>query len=489
MALITNVIKKLKDENFAYFEGDNLMNNGVIIDSLNDPGIAGVAGTVVVAYASAPTGTGFTLTNNDTLEYIAFKYFADGVTPVVADFAGLWFHRKGLPGVGEPGTPGTNGSAAGFEITFDTSTVMEKPGDGKIRANNASLALATELALDERLLSGADISAMVNLLKDGMLFMIRPNANVGVPLAVFELTADPVDNGDWFSIAVTNLVMSSTTFANDDSCTFQFFGAGAAGSTVTEAAVIAAGNFARFADNGAGGYKLIDNANVEVKAATNVFKLSAFTITGVSNLPAANTFPHGTVVRLHEDCLVGSGSNPMGVELWADATNNKWRPHGFQTLFNNDYGLIATPPTCSLAAAGKFDLGGVGDPIIPAGLLNVGSKLRFALRMIKVGTTTPTCRINFGTDMATRTNNSQIWSQQATATADYHMTPEPLLHMVSATTGRTSNRAVRGGGAAGTNTDVTTLLNVAADMKATIEASTLSGDTVYLLGFSIVWEA
>lgn len=492
MALITNVVKKIQAEKFTQFIDGQFVVDGEVIDNVLDIGGGnGVSMIPVIAYASAIDGTGFTLTNSDTLEYTATAVLDSTVTPVAADFTGKWYHRKGIPGATPDPVPGADGQQAGFRINYTIDTTEKNPNTGNIGFDNTNLALATKIYLNDTMPSGVDLSGVINQFTAGMMIMLRLNVNSSVTLAVFELTDVPTDNGDWFTIPVINRAKSSADFADLDQCTFQFFGGGGGTGTVDEAAVLAAGNFARFADNGAGGYKLVDNANVEVKAATNVFRLPAFTgITGVTDRPAANTFPHGTVVRLHQDCLVGAGSNPMGVELWADATNNIFRPHGHQVLFWNDYGLIATPPSVSLTAAGKFNLGGVGDPVIPAGLLNVGSRLRIVARLIKVGTTAPVLRVYLGTDLTTRTNNSQVWAQTVSATADLHLSPEPLVTFISATTALTGNRATRGGsGAAGVVTDATTLLNVAADMKATIEASTLSSDTVYLLSFGIIWEA
>lgn len=489
MPLITNIEQKMIEKKFTQFIDGQLVSGDTVIDFIADPGVGGVTMIPVIAYASAIDGTGFTLTNSDTLEYTATAVLDATVTPVIGDFAGKWYHRKGLPGATPDPVPGADGDQAGFNIIYLSDTTAQKPTTaGGVAFNNADLSLATAIYLDELLPNGVDLSGVINQFTAGMMFSIGLNVTSSNTLAVFELTDVPVDNGDWFSIPVINRAKSSANFANLDQCTFQIFGGSAGGATVDEAAVLAAGNFIRAADNGAGGYKFVDNANVEIKSASNVFKLPAFTITGVSNLPAANTFPHGTVVRLHQDCLVGAGSNPMGVEIWADSVNNIWRPHGPQTLFWNDYGLLASP-TVSLTAAGKFDLGGVGDPIIPAGLLNVGSRVRFFARLHKVGATAPVLRMYFGTDLTTRTNNSQIWAQTATTTTDLDIPPETLLTFISATTARSSNRATRGGsGAQGTVTDATTLLQIASAMKATIEASTLASDTVNLLSFGIVWE-
>lgn len=492
MTLILNIDKKMRDLGYVRFiNGQLLAGNNDVIDFVSEPG-GGVSGPLelmipVPAYASAPDGTGFTLTNSDALEYMAWAVLPLGHTPVANDFAAKWYHRKGLPGTSGTGTPGTDGQAAGFRVNWDSITTEAKPGGGRIRANNANPALATELYLDEDMPTGMDISGLINFMKDGMVFMMRPNANTSAPMFIYELTADPIDNGDWFTLAVSNIAASASTFTNGDECTFQFFGGGGGTGTVTEAAILAAGAFVRTVSNGAGGLKLKDSTNVDIDVASPVYKLASVTISGVSNLPAANTMPHGAVVLLHRDNLVGAGSNPIGVYVVADAVNNVWRPYGPQMLFAKRYGSIATP-SLSLTAAGKFSLGGAGDPVIPGGLLHADAKLEFRADLIKTGTTQPLMKIQFGTDLTTRANNSTVLTQQFTATANMNMPSRSEVSFISATAAVACDAtALGGGGAAGIWNDAATLINIASDMKATIEASTLTGDTVYLLGYAINW--
>lgn len=486
--LLSNVIKKVEDEGFVKYENGQLIFKDGVIDL---SGLELDPSTLVpkFAYASAIDGTGFTLTSNDTLDYMAIIAAAPDAVLTVSDFAGQWFRRRGLPGLDGTGTNGNNGEPGGIRMDYSINTVEEKPGTGKIRFNNTNIALATEMYVDEMIPSAVDLSAFWSLLGSGWYLMIKPATNFNSPLGMIEITGAPVDNGDWFSIPIQVLLFSSATFADGDKTVLQFFGGGGGAATVTEAAVTAAGNFTRFASNGAGGYKMIDNANVEVKSASLVYKLPSITISGVSNLPAANTFPHRAVVYLHQDNLVGAGANPMGIAIQADAINNKWLPFGDQVLFWKNFGTLAAP-TLSLTAAGKFDLGAGGDPVIPAGLLNVDSRVRFLIRYRKTGTTAPTIRINFGTDQAARENNSIVYTQTVSATADIDPAPESLVTFITATTAICSNRAARGGGGAANSViDAVTLLNIASAMKATVEASSFpAADTVYLLSFGIVWE-
>lgn len=61
----------------------------------------GASAYVYVAYASGIDGAGFTLVNNDSLAYMAIKATPTPIaSPVVGDFAGLWFKRRGADGAG-----------------------------------------------------------------------------------------------------------------------------------------------------------------------------------------------------------------------------------------------------------------------------------------------------------------------------------------------------------------------------------------------------
>jgi hypothetical protein len=59
-------------------------------------GINGISSYVYIAYASDDQGTNFTLVSNNSLDYIAFLSTPSLIpNPVVGDFAGLWYYRRG----------------------------------------------------------------------------------------------------------------------------------------------------------------------------------------------------------------------------------------------------------------------------------------------------------------------------------------------------------------------------------------------------------
>lgn len=63
--------------------------------SQNQYGVNQVSAYVYIAYASAIDGTGFTLTNDPALRFMAIKSSPTEIeTPVVGDFVGLWFERS-----------------------------------------------------------------------------------------------------------------------------------------------------------------------------------------------------------------------------------------------------------------------------------------------------------------------------------------------------------------------------------------------------------
>jgi collagen type VII alpha len=75
-------------------------------------GVAGTNAYVYIAYASDSSGTGFTTTYSSLLNYIAILSSTTVKTPVVGDFAGLWFNYKGATGPqGIQGATGPQGSA------------------------------------------------------------------------------------------------------------------------------------------------------------------------------------------------------------------------------------------------------------------------------------------------------------------------------------------------------------------------------------------
>lgn len=491
MALIENVINKIFSEGYVKVEGGSLVFKGGIIDLTAINEVNGSGNTVAIAYASDMNGTGFTLVNNQSLDFMAFKAVPVGAESslTASSFAGLWFNRKGTPGT-STGTPtnGTNGEPGGIRVDYSSVVTEEDPTTGKVRFNNTNLALATEMYISGSMVSGVDISGFYTNVSAGWYFMVKPNTNIYKPLFIFKALAVPSDNDTWLTFSIQCVSSSAEPFVNGDKLSVLFFGGGGgSGGAVTEASILAAGNFIR--GLASGGYlSLIDNTNDPLEVTSPVYKLPAFTITGVTNVPAANTFDNGSVVRLHEDVLVGSGANKIGSFVQANAAANTWEPHGRQRLFRNVYGTMAAP-TNALTASGKFTLGASGDPIVPAGLLGVGSTLILRFKYRKVGATQPTITMRLGTDLSVKENNSTVYNQVVSATVNTDIYTWVEVTFTSATTAMSTSRSLVGGGGTGSGfLDCTTLINIADDMKLTIEATGLTSDTVNLYWMCVNWE-
>ncbi|MDD4515408.1 hypothetical protein [Massilibacteroides sp.] len=85
---------------------------------------------VYIAYASDASGTGFTLTFDSALDYIAIlSTDTEIATPVVTDFTGLWKKYKGDDGVGVP-TGGTTGQVLKKQSATDYDTAWDDESGG-----------------------------------------------------------------------------------------------------------------------------------------------------------------------------------------------------------------------------------------------------------------------------------------------------------------------------------------------------------------------
>jgi hypothetical protein len=69
---------------------------------------SGVNAYLNIAYADDANGNGFTTVFSPAKNYIAIKHTSNPITPVQADFVGLWFNYKGQKG--DPGNNGNNGA-------------------------------------------------------------------------------------------------------------------------------------------------------------------------------------------------------------------------------------------------------------------------------------------------------------------------------------------------------------------------------------------
>ncbi len=119
----------------------------------------------------------------------------------------------------------------GILLTWDTATTDADPGEGKIRASNASLALASFLYVDEATVGGSNIETFLLTLDDstngvkGVLILTDPTAQTQATFLVSGVT----DASGYVKIAVGSH-SGETSFTSGSEITLQFARAGDAGS-------------------------------------------------------------------------------------------------------------------------------------------------------------------------------------------------------------------------------------------------------------------
>lgn len=74
----------------------------------SDEAGSGVNAYLYIAYADDANGNGFTTTFDPSKTFIAIKHTTNIMSPIQAEFAGLWFNYKGIKG--DPGSNGNNGN-------------------------------------------------------------------------------------------------------------------------------------------------------------------------------------------------------------------------------------------------------------------------------------------------------------------------------------------------------------------------------------------
>ena len=198
----------------------------------------------------------------------------------------------------------------------------------------------------------------------------------------------------------------------------------------------------------------------------------------VASLPAASGFAAGSNVMLAAGAFVGTGATTTGIRLKADPVANVWVPDGEQVLFSSVFGNMSSGyKSINLNAnTVKLDLGGA-DPVIPAGLLVPGkSMLAVTVYYRKIGAAQPAVNIYLGTDGTTYTNNSTIYIQPQAATVNIDTQPRAKIDFLSTTSAVSTGRSSEGGpGLAFAFTSAATLINTAADMTISFDASIGAG--------------
>lgn len=220
---------------------DELKVNGSVIS----PAQGADGDFIYIAYASDNTGTGFTLTFSDTLAFQAIKRSAtEIVTPVVGDFAGLWFRSLGQTGAtgatgaagatgstgaagaagadGADGLDGANGAAGnkgGLIYTFGNVTADGDPADGKFRLNNTTVGSITALRIDDVDNAAVNMESVIQTWKDGDIIDIRSNSTSGTSFIQVRVTGKAVDATGYWNVPV--VYMSGARPTADEVCVIQ----------------------------------------------------------------------------------------------------------------------------------------------------------------------------------------------------------------------------------------------------------------------------
>ena len=132
---------------------------------------------------------------------------------------------------GLQGGPGFQGSTGGFGgVTFDytystTTTTTADPGVGYIRFNNAALASATEMAIDDRDDGFNNLAAFLQTIDDSTSpikghFKVSEKTDPN-DFAIFTISG-LVDEAGWFRVQCANITQSLTNFANDEDIIITF---------------------------------------------------------------------------------------------------------------------------------------------------------------------------------------------------------------------------------------------------------------------------
>jgi hypothetical protein len=126
-------------------------------------------------------------------------------------------------------------SIAGFQYAWSTSTASTDPTTGKIKANNASLSLATEIYISETTAAAQAIASEIATWDDssssvkGKIKLIK--ASDPISFAVFNVTGSITDNGTWDTLTV-EYVTGAGSFSASDTLYVQFIRNGDAGTSV-----------------------------------------------------------------------------------------------------------------------------------------------------------------------------------------------------------------------------------------------------------------
>ncbi len=172
---------------------------------------------------------------------------------------------------------GTQGATAGLPYTYSSTTTASDPGAGIFRLNNAAVASATKLYIDNTITGGTDVTAFIDSWVTGSKIMIRSNDVLDTSFAIFTIGA-VVNSTGYRTVDLT--FVSGSNFTDAEKCVIQYYVAGVKGDTGSTGATGATG---ATGENGA------DGANgAQGQRAGLPFVFSS--VTGAATDPGAGVF-------------------------------------------------------------------------------------------------------------------------------------------------------------------------------------------------------
>jgi len=128
-------------------------------------------------------------------------------------------------------------ASVGASWKFNTSTAAADPGSKKFALDNASLALATALYVNDTTNENFDFSTLAAFIANGTRVYIQQKDDA-TRAALYAITGSGTDNGGWWSFPISMIANGGVLFQNNTDCGFVLLlnaatgGGGGAATTV-----------------------------------------------------------------------------------------------------------------------------------------------------------------------------------------------------------------------------------------------------------------
>lgn len=291
------------------------------------------AGSGIIRVSAGAPGAGLGVDGDICVDTTNGRLYA-------AKAAGAWGGYTSLVGApgsnGSPGTNGTNGVNAGYAYTFDTATAMSAPAAGALRANNATFASVTLLAINVTSADGATLAAAIGTWDGSTTTANRGRLlikKISAPSNFFEysISGASTNNTTWYQLAVTPIA-SNGTIAASDAISIEWRRTGDAGAGAGSVTSITAGS-----GLSAGGVGAVGGA---------ITGAGTFTVVEAVNAQTGTTYTY--VAADHTKLIVRSNAAAMADTL-PQATTTFGAGFVFEVV-NNGPGVLTITPTTSTIA-------------------------------------------------------------------------------------------------------------------------------------------